>query len=250
MIALVVLILSPSIFGLGLCCLISAVWWAVFTIPTLLYLEPRPGPPLPRVRSNHCLGYAVFSWKRILTSLRDLKHLPHTRRYLISYFIFSDSYSAIASVGILFGESELGMTFIDLAIVAVIVPLFAAIGVYVLLWVQQRYHLKAKRMIQLCLYVLACLTMWGCIGFIDGAPVGMVSMVEMYIFGAVYGFVLGAVQVCNASFFVQFQFILVLMTCPMFSEKSENACHAIVIRTDLLCRPDSSGPGERVFWLI
>eukprot|EP00163_Fabomonas_tropica_P034047 TRINITY_DN9284_c0_g5_i1.p1 TRINITY_DN9284_c0_g5~~TRINITY_DN9284_c0_g5_i1.p1 ORF type:complete len:612 (-),score=126.14 TRINITY_DN9284_c0_g5_i1:103-1938(-) len=179
---------TDDLTGIRVCIFISGVWWAVFTIPTLLWIRARPGPPLP----DH-ENYFLFSWKQVFKTLKQAKHYPHTFMFLGSFFIFSDGYSTIASAGVLFAAEELCMTSAELGIIALIPPLTAFFGNYAFLLIQRKGGFQTKTMLITNLLLLAFLPLWGLLGFATD-NIGLRNKWEMYIFAVWYGFNLGAIQ--------------------------------------------------------
>lgn len=64
----------------------------------------------------------------VIKTAKNAKRLPNTFRYLLAYFIFSDGYNTVGSVGVLFGTEELDISDTGLIILAVTVPIAALIG--------------------------------------------------------------------------------------------------------------------------
>lgn len=60
--------------------LLVGIWWFGFTIFTLLWVNPRPGPPLPPG-----LNYVTASLKSVKETVSHIRKLPHTMVFLISY---------------------------------------------------------------------------------------------------------------------------------------------------------------------
>lgn len=189
LVCLVVIVLSMDVFGLKFAILLTGIWWFVFSLPMVVFLEKRPGPPLP---VNNCVFALTFSFKRLLASMYCLKHIPETRRFVIGYFIYSDTYSTIASVGILFAIEEMNMAMSNVMIMAAICPLMAAIGIVVMRWLQIKFDRTNREMIMICLAVLAGLMFYGIIGF--SGVIGLIYQWEIWVLINVYGFVLGSIQ--------------------------------------------------------
>lgn len=104
LITMIIMIMEPTMFGIRLSIFLSGLWWFVFSLPMIPYMEKRPGPPLPKAGPFFIL---TFSFKRLLASMRCLPHIPETFRFTIAYFMFSDAYSTIASVGVIFAIDEM-----------------------------------------------------------------------------------------------------------------------------------------------
>jgi len=178
--------------------LISTLWWIGFSIPTFLYLRKRPGPALPESRcfGSHPARILVFGFEETGALFCQLRKYRQTLLFLLCYFIYSDSYSTIASVGILFASDDMCMTVTELIMLPIIILVAAVAGIYFYQglnqWQCSKLSPKAILIINLVAFLVICL--YGCIGFIDSIPVGLNSKGEMYAFAVVHGFHLGAIQ--------------------------------------------------------
>jgi UMF1 family MFS transporter len=105
-ITLIAVMMSPDLVGIKVGIFLTGLWWFVFTLPMVPLLHKRPGPPLPAASP---LFYFTFSGKRLFASMACLKHIPETRRFMLAYFLYSDAYSTIASVCVIFAVDEMGM---------------------------------------------------------------------------------------------------------------------------------------------
>ncbi|GMH71468.1 hypothetical protein TrLO_g3900 [Triparma laevis f. longispina] len=188
-ITMIIIMLEPTWFGIRLSIFLTGLWWFIFSLPMIPYLEKRPGPPLPNA---NCAFYLTFSFKRLLASMRCLPHIPETMRFLIAYFLYSDAYSTIASVGLLFAVEEMNMGAMEVALLAFIAPICAAVGIVFFRWVQIRNHYDTKKMILICLGIIAGMVGYGILGF--SGVIGVVYKWELYALIFVYGFVLGPIQ--------------------------------------------------------
>ena len=194
------LILSVGIFltfqdtynlSLMLAVILTAIWWFVFTLPTVWHLEARPGPPLPK-------KYQGYSGDRVrlcrhVEAFVNIKTLPNTYRFIIAYWMFlqfSDTYGTIAAVAILFANHEFELTTIWLVILSIIVPIAAGLGNYIQMMYNQKCNTQ-KDMVVINLGILAILCLYAMSGIIPGNPLGLTQWWELYIIGNVFGFVMG-----------------------------------------------------------
>jgi UMF1 family MFS transporter len=96
--------LNGSTFSLRLAIGLSGIWWAVFSIPSALWLpsgyddteesEDGEGPVRPRFK----LGPAIVgAWKRLGAMLTpsEIKKLRNTFKYLAAWFLLSDGLSIL-----------------------------------------------------------------------------------------------------------------------------------------------------------
>ena len=120
-------------------------------------LTDRPGPPVPPGTNLYTEG-----WIRTYRLLAHLvKTTPNTAWFLVLFFFFSDGYATIATVSVLFASRELCMGTVELSLLAVLVPLFAAIGGIAWFKFQQHTGWSSKSVLVLNLCLLAVLPLWG-----------------------------------------------------------------------------------------
>jgi UMF1 family MFS transporter len=81
----------------------AGVWWGTFALITFYLLKPRPQKKqLPPGR-----GYAWAGFAEIVATLKDLRRLPLTFRYLIAYLIYNDGIQTVIFASSVFLEQEL-----------------------------------------------------------------------------------------------------------------------------------------------
>lgn len=198
LICVVFTLLLPATIAYPINIAIAGVWWAGFAVWTFRVLRPRPGPPLP-ANTNPLF----FSWSRTCSALSNAAKLPNLWRMLGLWFLYSDGFSVIASVGALYANSEVRFTFsksLALSILIVLSPLCAAIGNFVWQWVADSWKLPARTMIMMNLFFMAVLPIWGLLGFATTA-IGLREGWELFLGIIIYGFNLGSVQSFSRSLF-------------------------------------------------
>jgi len=187
--------------SLAVGCVIAGLWWGVFAEIAFRYM-PADGeyPGLPKPAGG--LSYFV-GWTNTYTTL---KHVWHSDRatvyYLILFFFFSDGYSTMTTVSLLFASRELCMGLISLIILAIVVPLFAGIGNFVWLRIQRKMGWTTKQTLVINLVLIGCLPLWGCIGFFTSS-IGLQTEAELYILAVIFGFLLGSTQAYARSQFTE-----------------------------------------------
>jgi MFS transporter, UMF1 family len=113
---------------------------------------------------------------------------------LVAYFFYSDSYSTIVTVGVLLMRDVMCMKPLHLGIILVEVMLLAVVGNALALRIQRRFKIQPKYMIAGCLSGYMFLCAFSLLGLIRNSPVGLKSIPEAYLFAAVHGLIIGAVQ--------------------------------------------------------
>ena len=61
-------------------------------VPSVIFQQPRPGPPLPKGEL-----YVTVGWKQIWIAFKQYKKLPYTFVYLIAFFLLADVRSTLVS---------------------------------------------------------------------------------------------------------------------------------------------------------
>eukprot|EP00842_Homolaphlyctis_polyrhiza_P006335 jgi/Hompol1/6702/HPOL_000304-RA len=180
----------PSVYPLQVGVAVSCVWTLAFLPTTIKWLKPRPGAPLPEGEN-----FALFSLKKLGRTLSKATKLGQLFLFLIGWFIYSDGFTTVIAVAILYFRSEVNVGQTTLLIAATIVPLFAGIGCIVWNYLQRVFKLQTKTVIiiQSSLYALVCV--YALIGFVTPAgSFGIKSKIEIFPLAIVHGFLLGATQ--------------------------------------------------------
>ena len=183
-------------WALGIGSALSGVWWLAFSAYSFVRLPERPGPPVPKDINILTIGW-VRTY-RLLAHVR--KEQPKTALFLILFFFFSDGYTTIATVSVIFASRELCLGIVTLSAMAMIVPLFAAVGGWAWFKIQCSTGWSTKSVLVLNLCLLAILPMWGCIGYFS-EDVGLRTAPEMYVLAVWFGFFLGAAQAYGRALF-------------------------------------------------
>ena len=81
----------------------AGVWWGTFALITFSLLKSRPEKKqLPPGK-----GYVSAGFAEIVATLKDLRRLPLTLRYLIAYLIYNDGIQTVIVASSVFLEQEL-----------------------------------------------------------------------------------------------------------------------------------------------
>jgi len=166
---------------------VAAVLWGVFSFG-LLPLHVWPGKSLPEGTTS----YVMTSYRSTADTLRQASKLPQTFRYLMLWFVFSDGVSTTGRIGLLFAKHDMCASVTNQFLVAITVPIAAAIGSWLFYLVHQKFSLTAMQTLRLTLAVYLLLPIWGIIGYIPSSPIGFRQIWELYFIGAWYGLILGA----------------------------------------------------------
>jgi len=151
----------------------SGVWWLVFQMYTFKHLRSRPGPPLPVEYEGGCCtcwDYFSFSWKSTANTLKDIRKVPQTFKFILLWFVFSDGAFTVSSVGVLMANTVIHWGTmskgIGIAILLLEVPLFAGLGNVACVYLVAKYNCSTKKVVIFCLLWIGLLIpIWGMIGW-------------------------------------------------------------------------------------
>jgi UMF1 family MFS transporter len=114
--------------------------------------------------------------------------------FLATWFIYSDAFTTLVNVAILFAQSELGADQPILLSATAIFPIFAGLGIKFWLWFQRKFKYSTQRMIFIQCVLYSLLPLYGLIGFWTqpGTFLGLNNKFELPLAAAYHGFMLGA----------------------------------------------------------
>eukprot|EP00958_Prasinococcus_capsulatus_P017214 scaffold1938_cov399-Prasinococcus_capsulatus_cf.AAC.7 len=79
-----------------------------------------------------CMRLQSYLWglgvRQLYQTFKKVSQYRETVKYLVLYFVYSDGFSTISTVGILYAQQEMCLSTLGLYIVALEVPLFALVG--------------------------------------------------------------------------------------------------------------------------
>lgn len=194
--------LRGNVFSLRLVLFLIGAWWFIFTIPSALWLRPRPGPILQIPRHRHIwLAYIVHSWKSLGKTITRARQLKDVLLFLGAWFLLSDAMATISGTAVLFAKTTLHMRPTALALINVVVMLSGVLGAFFWRVVERSFRLSPLQTILACLALFAIIPLYALLGFIDAFPLGLKHPWEMYPVALVYGLILGGLSsYCRSTF--------------------------------------------------
>lgn len=167
----------------------AGVWWGGFALFTFLLLKSRPTKKsLPPGKSYLAAGFA-----EILATVKELRRLPLTARYLLAYLVYNDGIQTVIFAASAFLEQELfpqGNPEFLLKIF-LMVQFVAVAGA--LLFERLAYLIKAKNAIIVSLVIWSGIVIYAN-RFLDSVP-------KAWIMAALIAIVLGGSQALSRSLF-------------------------------------------------
>jgi UMF1 family MFS transporter len=167
----------------------AGVWWGGFAIISFYLLKSRPKQKsLPPGES-----YLTAGFKEIVATLKELRRLPLTARYLLGYLIYNDGIQTVIVASSAFLEQELypGGNPVFLLEIYLMVQFVAVAGA--LIFERLAYLIKTKNAI------IVSLVIW--VGVVIYAYKFLHSVPEAWVMAAVIAIVLGGSQALSRSLF-------------------------------------------------
>ena len=167
----------------------AGIWWGGFAIITFLLLKSRPKTKrLPPGK-----GYIAAGFMEIFDTVKELRRLPLTARYLLGYLVYNDGIQTVIFAASAFLEQELfpqGNP-IFLLKIFLMVQFVAVLGA--LLFERLAYLIKTKNAIIVSLVIWAGIVIYA-FKFLHSVP-------EAWVLAAAIAIVLGGSQALSRSLF-------------------------------------------------
>lgn len=188
----VLMTLYPVAFGLAdaatavrVSFLMVAIWWGLFTIPLLLFVD-EPGLPADSWRVHLQGGVA-----RIRTTLREIRALRQLFIFLIAYWLYIDGVGTIVRMAVDYGLS-LGFASNNLIVALLITQLIGFPAALLFGHIGQRYGSRSGIILAITVYLLVIIWAYQ-----------MSSVWEFYLLAGVIGLVQGGIQSLSRSFYAR-----------------------------------------------
>jgi UMF1 family MFS transporter len=166
----------------------AGVWWAVFTIPTILTLRNR-GPARQLARGQSAVASAV---RQLAHTLKEVGLYPQTAVFLIAYLLYNDAIQTVIALSSQFGSDELKIPQAQLTLTILMVQFVAFFGALGFNWLASKTSAKRAVVISLVVWI-------GVVIYI----VWVKTTVAFFLMAAIVALVLGGSQALSRSLFAQ-----------------------------------------------
>lgn len=112
---ILVLLTGSTTWSLKLVLFFIGFWWFVFTVPTAMWLRPRPGPPLHSpsgqetngvsVSERSWWGYVKYAWVGLGRTIMRARRLKDIMFFLAAWFLVSDGVATVSGTAVLFAKT-------------------------------------------------------------------------------------------------------------------------------------------------
>ena len=160
-----------------------AIWWAVFAVPTFLWLRERPtATPLPPGKSHLRIGI-----ERVARTFSNIRRYRELTKFLAAFLIYNDGIQTTVVISAIFIDEVLGMS--DGRIIGLFLVIQATAFVGALALGAASDRIGNKRVVVGTLVVWTGVAVWG---YFLGATGN--AEAEVWVMGIVVGLVLGGSQ--------------------------------------------------------
>src|SRR5258706_3982565 len=186
-----VLMIKAEAIGLGtemavrLCLGSAGVWWAVFTIPTLLALRNRgPARNLPPGQSA-----IVTALRQLRHTISEVRQFPQTMTFLIAYLLYNDAIQTVLTLVGTFGQQELHIEQRPLMIAILMVQFVGFFGAIGFNWLASKTSAKQAVVVTLVVWTAVLIYIY----------VAVRTTAEFFIMVGIGGLIMGGSQALSPS---------------------------------------------------
>lgn len=189
----VLMYLKPEIFGIPdaatgirLSFVSVAIWWAVFSLPIMLFVkEPKNEDSMPIFKA------VSAGWKQLKSTFSEIRHLKVIGTFLLAYWFYIDGVDTIIKMAVDYGTS-LGFPAESL-IIALLLVQFVAFPA-ALIYHKFAQKIGVKRAIQVAIIAYAFITVFGVL---------MQKPLHFYILAMMIGLFQGGIQALSRSYYTR-----------------------------------------------
>jgi UMF1 family MFS transporter len=167
----------------------AGVWWAIFTVPTLLALRNR-GPAQLLPAGQTMVRTAV---RQLRHTLQDVRRYPQTVTFLVAYLLYNDAIQAVLAVSTQFGNDELKIPVSQLTATVLMAQFVGVLGAMGFNSLARAINAKRAVVVSLAIWTVLLVYIYA---FLRTA-------VEFFAVAAVVALVMGGSQALSRSLYAQ-----------------------------------------------
>ena len=187
----VVMVLKPTFFGLAdasaavrMAFLMVGIWWAVFSIPVILFVKERKPPAVPS-------GIFRSAIQELISNIREVGQYRMAFTFLIAYWLYIDGVDTIVRMAVDYGMA-IGFEASDLLTALLVTQFVGFPAALVFGRIGERFGPKAGINVALMIYVLVVIWAWH-----------MQAVWEFYGLAVSIGLVQGGIQALSRSLYAR-----------------------------------------------
>ncbi|HEY6346367.1 MAG TPA: MFS transporter [Bryobacteraceae bacterium] len=167
----------------------AGIWWALFTIPTMIALRNRGAG-----RELHAgLSAVAVVVRQLFHTLGAMRAYPQTLKFLIAYLLYNDAIQAVIALATQFGADELKIPQAQLTLAILMVQFVAFFGAIGFGWMARA--ISAKRAIALSLAIWIAVLIY--------IYLSVTTTAQFFVVAGIVALVLGGSQALSRSLYAQ-----------------------------------------------
>ena len=178
--------IAQNNWGYSVSVAVCTGFWIIFAIPWFLWEKKRPGPKLPKGDN-----YLTFGFKQTYFAAKQVWTLKQTFFYLVAFFLLADGINTTITLVSITQTQVVNFSATQNTYLIMVQGGSCVVGVYAAYYLQVLLNLRTKTMLQITNFGCVLVALWGMIG-IWTEKAGYHNMWEFWLYGAQYGFTLGA----------------------------------------------------------
>jgi UMF1 family MFS transporter len=167
----------------------AGVWWAVFTIPTLLTLRNR-GSQRKVPAGGRAVGAVLGQLRH---TVADIRRYPQTVLFLVAYLLYNDAIQAVLALAAQFGNDELKIPVSKLTLAILMVQFVGFFGAIAFQWLAAVSDAKRAILVSLVIWTATLLYLYAAVK----------TTTDFFIAAAIVAIVMGGSQALSRSLFAQ-----------------------------------------------
>ena len=167
----------------------AGVWWAIFTVPTILALRNR-GPARALAAGESAVATVL---RQLGHTLSEVRQYPQTMTFLIAYLLYNDAIQTVIALASQFGNDELKIPVSQLTLAILMVQFVAFFGAMAFSWLAGLIDAKRAVVVSLVIWTASLVYIY----------VSVKTTAQFFILAAVVGVVLGGSQALSRSLYAQ-----------------------------------------------
>ena len=178
--------------SVGLMFVVTAIFFAVFSLPLFLFVKEKKYNDEDKKLS--LIDYIKFGFKKVANTIRHINKYKNLKNFLISFFLYIDAINTIIFFSGIYASKTLNFSMTQLAIFFVIVQLTAMLGSFLFGSIGDRLGIKNSIFITLVIWTAIVFFIFFFVNEKSVLQIGNYEVHYFYIVGGFAGTFLGATQ--------------------------------------------------------
>jgi MFS transporter, UMF1 family len=157
---------------------VTALFFLIFSLPFFFFIKEKK-----KIAEKINTGFAVYGFRKVAGTLKNINRYPNLRNYLLSYFFYIDAVNTIIFFSAIYASSTLNFTIEELIIFFIIVQITAMAGSFLFGAIGEKIGLIRSIFINLAIWIGITFAVF----FTD-------DKMSFYIIGGFAGTFLGSTQ--------------------------------------------------------